>query len=1484
MKIPDIDFFDIRMHRGNQSNAFEELCCQIAGDEDLGTTRVSFDRKGPGGDGGVECFATLSDGSEVGWQVKHYTDLGNALKSLDESLNTALSKHPKMKRFIACLPFDLSDSRKEHPKKKGATVQTALARWDAWKRERIEESNKIGRTIEIDRWGAFELKNRLTKSGAIAAGRVAFWFDKTLLTTNWLREKFERTRSSLGGRYSPHHHIDLPIRRVIEATALDPRLFEYLAYSSTKILRELQAAAPADPTADTACTRTAEAFKNAAEDPSRSVPLAALRQAIEDARGAVLPWYSVQRDAVAPNHTNPQANRISTLLSSLNSLARELAQPYWNYVDIRALLVIGAAGSGKSHLFADICDHAIQSDRPAIMVLGNKLPDAEPWGEIMRDLGLPQDLQVETFLGALNAAGQAAGVRTLLMIDALNEKYGQAIWPERLAGLVHDVSKFEWISLVLSCRSSYESLIIPEELNEQKLPRIEHDGFSAQEARLYIEKRGIRLAEEPNPVEELSIPLFLSLCCDALLSQEKQVLANSLGGVTAVFKLFTDAVEKKIARQLGSSTDRRYVKQSIDVLAREMADTDREWIPMSRAQALIETFFRPPTVSANHDLLFQLHNEGLLALEPAETDDTERECGFMFQRLSDHAIASSLLDRSVSGNDLSFAFNGDTPLSKVIASGIPSIGPGLLEALAIQVPERFGVELHDIEHPFEQWSADDAFEESLLTRSAKAFTDRTWALIDEIGGESLRFETLIALSTDPARDHNAEHLDGELRSQPLPIRDATWSVHLAQSDAQRSGRLIEWVREAVQAAISHERAALTGLQLCWFFTTSNRTVRDNATKALVALLAGRSNLAISLWERFRNLDDAYVTERLVAAIYGACMQGVWTADELVSIARILHKDVHTIDALSRNILTRDHVSGVIGYVRSRTKLTIDSDRSSVSQSFESPWPLEYVTESELESYTRDYSGGARHRDEIASSSVFDGDFARYQIDHAVRDWSASTKRENQLLTAQQLADRWFESIRETASPAMLAAHETLQGVLRTVDPRAPWQSRDVVDQAKAQFRQAVGEETYAQWSAHASAWQQSGMFQSFSLRADQAAPFNLAWARRWVCKRAHELGWSESLHGEFDSSVRNERHSHDIERIGKKYQWIALYELCARMADNLQPLPGRNDPGDTRRLRNIDPSLLLTKTTDDGWRRFEQQGFWSPPAPELNPVTLDEALIWLNANQDIYDDPSNIEVTNPTDGGKWLVLQSFESWNGRADALERDTWRRIGCFIVRKKDLKRALALVKSVHFQGNDDVPSALSSGFRSYLGEHPWLWRMEGNDPDARAGADEWIENWRPRESAGRAISIRPTTAPYLAEASSYDASISQNINLILPAGWLIDSLGLRLTDGQTIRYVDDAQMVRFMDPSVGIDGRSAALVDRRAFLDYLSQENLVAVWPLAGEKSVYGASGKGGFGGRWTFTRIFYSKGNDIVPLDRYESFEAPSANQLAALRSP
>jgi hypothetical protein len=69
--------------------------------------------------------------------------------------------------------------------------------------------------------------------------------------------------------------------------------------------------------------------------------------------------------------------------------------------------------------------------------------------------------------------------------------------------------------------------------------------------------------------------------------------------------------------------------------------------------------------------------------------------------------------------------------------------------------------------------------------------------------------------------------------------------------------------------------------------------------------------------------------------------------------------------------------------------------------------------------------------------------------------------------------------------------------------------------------------------------------------------FDESFSKRWVTRRAYEFGWNSqrfpSDHGH--SGMSSERPQ--MERIGKKYQWLALSELLARLSTTFGRSTGR---------------------------------------------------------------------------------------------------------------------------------------------------------------------------------------------------------------------------------------------------------------------------------------------------------------------------------------
>lgn len=269
-------------------------------------------------------------------------------------------------------------------------------------------SDQAGRAIEIERWYAHALRQRLTGSNPRAAGRVAFWFDRQLFTGDWFDGKFARARAGLGERYDPESHIDLPIGRAIRAVTGDPVFYAELEQLGDAARRATEDAFPVTGTSTADACAAVTALRAAAR--SGIVPATPLCDAVRAAADAAFALHDELDAANGDNDPSTAMVAMSDLAARLRGILSELRMPHWALLNRRSLLVHGAAGSGKSHLLADACACQLAASRPALMILGGTLAGDEPWSQILKGLDLPRHLEVSQFLGALNAAGEAAGV------------------------------------------------------------------------------------------------------------------------------------------------------------------------------------------------------------------------------------------------------------------------------------------------------------------------------------------------------------------------------------------------------------------------------------------------------------------------------------------------------------------------------------------------------------------------------------------------------------------------------------------------------------------------------------------------------------------------------------------------------------------------------------------------------------------------------------------------------------------------------------------------------------------------------------------------------------------------------------------------------------------------------------------------------------------------------------------------------------------
>ena len=429
-------------------------------------------------------------------------------------------------------------------------------------------------------------------------------------------------------------------------------------------------------------------------------------------------------------------------------------------------------------------------------------------------------------------------------------------------------------------------------------------------------------------------------------------------------------------------------------------------------------------------------------------------------------------------------------------------------------------------------------------------------------------------------------------------------------------------------------------------------------------------------------------------------------------------------------------------------------------------------------------------------------------------------------------------------------------------------AREHSRRSAAAAKQAVAAETSLQATMNSDEWEDFrvrakrivGQVLDAEYLARQTAHFDVDWARRWVCKRAHELGWTSERFGDIDGRLGGwHPYNHRVERIGKKYQWLALHELTARMADNLAFLGNQwveNDEEPTRypgardiEIRDIDPSFLTTQTHYDGWREWGST-WWVPIDPKFRKMGSHERLAWLEGNSDVITGNDLIEVTDPNTGRRWLVLSGFSKWSGyglrdERKELQRDTWFRLTSILVPREEKTRMIESLRNRILTHPSTFPTIEVPARYFYLGEYPW-------HPEVQS-LDRWTSEEDRWDFAGPA---RAAVGTYAVERSGYDYSIDQTVRVEVPAPWLAKKMGLRLVDGRRPVFVDTRGQNLFYDPSLVEPGPAAALVDRDTFLRTLEEQRLSAVWVIAGEKSAYGgSSGIPAFGGRLLHTAVHY-----------------------------
>lgn len=314
----------------------------------------------------------------------------------------------------------------------------------------------------------------------------------------------------------------------------------------------------------------------------------------------------------------------------------------------------------------------------------------------------------------------------------------------------------------------------------------------------------------------------------------------------------------------------------------------------------------------------------------------------------------------------------------------------------------------------------------------------------------------------------------------------------------------------------------------------------------------------------------------------------------------------------------------------------------------------------------------------------------------------------------------------------------------------------------------------------------------------------------------------EAVDRQMNSGPRMGDDKHKIDRYGKKYSWIAYFEMWGlRCAQGLLTDDRSARPSDV----DIDPTFPLNAATID------------LQLPDLFSGQPTDVVEWVvrGAQPDYREILEIAKIESVT--GPWIVLDGFVEQNAPTD--DRQVFTFLRGVLVDSGEVDRLCTVFTDLDYPGNDAIPEG-ANYYYTYAGEMPLSSTpgqsvaddQEGDSADYMVSSDRWSNN-------GVAVDIPVQKYSW----ESYHSVENQNSGACLPSKQLCKALSLRYRANKWDLH--DASGVASLYREVGeYDSQTSGAFSylRRDLLDsYLTQSGKVLVWLMWGERGFHYRSAK-------------------------------------------
>ena len=1050
----------------------------------------------------------------------------------------------------------------------------------------------------------------------------------------------------------------------------------------------------------------------------------------------------------------------------------------------RILILSGQAGTGKSHLLANMVKKSLLIGDHSILLLGQGFSSDEPVSvQIPQQLSLDTDL--EDLFAILNELGARSNRSITICIDALNESGNKHIWKTGLSGIIKTLEQFEKIRLIISYRTGYESLVlgdsVREWLNSGKVLSLFHEGFrdeSIDAVQDFLNHYGIPFSPEYYLQHEMSNPLFLTLYCETY--------DGSIVDIATLIDRIIEKADQEAQNGIALDGDMPLLKHFLKDFSEKRINSDYHGI--SKQDVLNLPFWEEYGLSSKKiQYISGLLKFGILS-DFAIHDEEFYSIGFNL--LEDYLCAREIINAELTKEE-TIKFIRDKVLC-INGDDFNSFNTGMFVAVSALFAEKYGEEcihiIDEIDDKYARYQLEKEYVESFAWRKACGINKTAFLRILDtrrIDADTV-FSLLIECATKIGHPLNAVFLHEILYKKTLAHRDYLWTTYVnsfASSD-QRVMSLILYL-DAVGdfEALSNDSFLLLSITLTWMLSSSNRFIRDKTSKALIEILKNHFDISVKLLALFEDVNDPYIVQRLYGVLFGACMKRICSwHEEYDALAKHVYEHVFCQELVYPDILLRDYARLIIErcvYEFPQSSTLFDLCR------IKPPYRSQPIPITEHKEYKND-----------VKSSGF-----------RLIEWSMSPNYAN------------------------------------------------------------CGPGLYGDFGRY--------VFQaSISSFKDVDIPNLYYYALHFI---QNDLGYTDDLFTKYDTgSLYYPRSRHDvkkIERIGKKYQWIAYYNILARLSDTcVLKADWGGDETDYEGpwepyVRDFDPTLNTNSMHPEALPYLIKSQLSNDDF--VPPESTDElAKEWSMRECPFFDKHENRLCFIDSDSVQWLTLHQHAEVDSKAEMWDRESigfmagaqriWSLSSAFLVHKADLDRLESGLKNVHLR-KEEFPEYRS--YQLYNREYYWApsassvlreeWhQLEAPTGETRTvhidfpeGGDDLLRTFLfeygsfpheyQEEISASICKIKPTYCQYLWE-EEYDASQEEATSYDLPCRDILEQLSLSQRENDGFFFDSNGILVAFDSDLCGLN---CGLLIRKDYLErFLRMNELVLFWECLGEKQFF------------------------------------------------